>query len=158
MSRRPAPAAQCAVLLGMLGERIVARWLRETGHVVEESLDMFDSSKDLLCDGLPVEVKTQVPLISQDCFSVAVSQMPKIRAAHRVYWVSVPLASGLDELAGHVYEMDPADPLLKAHRWSTSAGREMVCFPRRQPALRHVYTLVDPDLLDQCRTLSTSVL
>ena len=158
MSRTPAPAAQRALLLGMLGERIVARWLRETGHVVEESLDMYDSRKDCLCDGLPVEVKTQVPLISQDSFSVGIRQMQKIRAVHRVYWVSVPLLSGADELAGHIYEMDPTDPLLKAHRWSTHDGSEMVCFPRRQAALRHVHTIDDPDLLNQLRTLSTSVL
>lgn len=44
-------------LLGILGEKIVAKYLRDKGHEVNESLYMFDSSKDMLVDGNCVEVK-----------------------------------------------------------------------------------------------------
>jgi hypothetical protein len=35
------------VLLGMLGEKIVAKHFRDNGHHVEESLNVFDSDKDI---------------------------------------------------------------------------------------------------------------
>jgi hypothetical protein len=146
------------ILLGLLGERIVARYLRSRGHAVEESLDMFDSEKDLLCDGNKVEVKTQVPIVVEDSFGVDPRQLPKLRESHRVYWVSVPLQKSSDELAGAVFEMDPSDPTLKAHRWRTHAGREMVCFPRRQTAIREVYRVTDPVILEHLQRLSSSYL
>jgi len=149
---------QSKILLGLLGERIVAHYLRSEGHQVEESLNMFDSEKDLLCDGFKVEVKTQVPIVIEDSFGVDVKQLPKIRAAHRVYWVSVPLQKNEDELAGAVFEMDPQHPDLKGHRWKTHSGREMVCFPRRQAALQEVYRVTDPAVLEQLKRLSTSYL
>ena len=36
------------ILLGLIGERIVAHYLRNMGHVVEESLNVFDMEKDMM--------------------------------------------------------------------------------------------------------------
>ena len=144
-------------MLGMIGERIVATQLRRQGFLVEESLNVFDSEKDMLVNDMPCEVKTQVPIMIEDSFGISPNQRNKILNAHRVYWISVPLKAE-DELAGCVFEMDPSDVNLKAHRWHTNDGREMICFPRRQSAMKQIFKIQDEDVLNQLRTLSTSYL
>lgn len=151
------PAAERKLLLGMIGERIVAHYLRKGGHEVEESLNVYDSEKDMLVNGLPCEVKTQVPIMIEDSFAVGIRQKAKIYSCHRIYFISVPHRAD-DELAGCIFEMDPRAPNLKAHRWSTNSGREMICFPRRQSALKLIYQIEDQGILEQLRTLSTSYL
>lgn len=151
------PAAERKLLLGMIGERIVAYYLRRGGHEVEESLNVYDSEKDMLVNGLPCEVKTQVPIMIEDSFAVGIRQKAKIHSCHRVYFISVPLRAD-DELGGCIFEMDPHDPNLKAHRWSTHSGREMICFPRRQTAMKMIHQITDGGILEQLRTLSTSYL
>lgn len=149
------PMAQ-KILLGMIGERIVAQALRKQGCVVEESLNFFDMDKDMLVDGKPCEVKTQVPFMIEDSFGVSPSQLPKIMKCHRVYFVTVPL-NRYDELAGCVFEMDPQAPF-KSHRRMIAGGKEVVCFPRRQDAMKQISRVTDPAILKQLRTLSTSYL
>jgi hypothetical protein len=145
------------VLLGMIGERIVASILRVKGHQVEESLNVFDSEKDMLVDGFPVEVKTQVPYMIEDSFAVLPSQLKKLTACHRVYWVCVPLKN-FDDLAGTIFEMDPKSENLKAHRVRRHDGAEVVCFPRRQSAMKLIGKVNDENILKQLRYLSTSYL
>ena len=144
-------------LLGMIGERIVASYLRKSGCDVEESLNVFDSEKDLLVDGYKCEVKTQVPIMIEDSFAISTRQRGKIMDSHRVYWISVPLKL-YDELAGCVFEMDPRDETLKGYRWTTHSGREAICFPRRQTAMKLLFKIEDSAILEQLRELSTSYL
>lgn len=146
------------ILLGMIGERIVASFLRKRGHEVEESLNVFDTEKDMLVDGKKVEVKTQVPIVVEDSFGITPSQMAKIKGSHRVYFVSVPLQRNEDDLEGTIFELDPSDPSIRAHRWSTHKGREMICFPRRQAAMKMIHHITDEKILEQLKMLSTSYL
>lgn len=145
------------ILLGLIGERIVAHYLRNMGHVVEESLNVFDTEKDMMVDGKPVEVKTQVPIIVEDSFGISPGQKTKIMNCHRVYFVSVP-TKRTDDLAGGIFEMDPSAEDLKAHRWQRIDGKTMICFPRRQPAMKFVAQITDQGILDQLRKLSLSYL
>jgi hypothetical protein len=144
------------ILLGVIGERIVSSFLRKQGHEVEESLNVFDTEKDMLVDGQKVEVKTQVPIIMEDSFGVTMNQKPKIMSSHRVYFISVPLPKNQDDLEGGIFEMNPKDPMLKAHRWRTFSGREMLCFPRRQTAMKLIHRIDDEKVLKQLKDLSTS--
>jgi len=142
----------------MIGERIVASYLRKCGHEVEESLNVFDTEKDMLVDGNKVEVKTQVPIVVEDSFGITPNQKAKVMGSHRVYFLSVPLHKTEDDLEGTIFEMDPLDPSLKAHKWLTHKGREMICFPRRQAAMKQVYRISDERILKQLKMLSTSYL
>lgn len=146
------------ILLGMIGERIVAAYLRSQGYCVEESLDVFDSEKDLLVDGKKVEVKTQAPIMVEDSFGISPRQKDKVMSSHKVYFVSVPLQRVADPLAGVIFEMDPQDPSLKIHKWHTIKGREVLCFPRRQAAMKQVHRITDEKILKQLTQLSTSYL
>lgn len=143
-------------LLGILGEKIVAKYLRDSGHNVNESLYMFDSCKDLDVDGERVEVKTQVPFLIFDSFAVSINQMNKIQNSHRVYWVSVPPTKINDVMGGFVFEMDPKIATSFMHRLKT--GREVMCFKRNQEGMKVVYQIKDQKLLKHLQELSTSYL
>jgi len=143
-------------LLGILGEKIVAKYLRDCGHSVNESLYMFDSTKDLDVDGEMVEVKTQVPFLIYDSFAVSINQMNKIQNSHRVYWVSVPPSKVNDVMSGFVFEMDPKVATSFMHRLKT--GREVMCFKRNQEGMKIVYQIKDQKLLKHLQELSTSYL
>ena len=143
-------------LLGVLGERIVAKYLRDNGHHVNESLYMFDSSKDLIVDGNLVEVKTQVPLLMHDSFAVNINQVNKIQNSHKVYWVSVPPSKVSDNLAGYVFEMDPK--IAVGYTLKLKTGREIICFKRNQNGMKIIYQIKDQNLLKHLQELSTSYL
>lgn len=143
-------------LLGMLGEKIVAKHLRDCGHSVNESLYMFDSDMDMTVDGKPIEVKTQVPLLMYDSFTVNTNQINKIQNSHRVYWVSVPPTKASDILSGTVFEMDPKIATSFLHKLNN--GREIICFRRNQEGMKIVYQIKDEKLINHLKELSTSYL
>lgn len=149
------PASQ-KILLGMIGERIVAQFLRSQGREVLESLNVFDSEKDMMVDGKPCEVKTQVPFMIEDSFALPVNQLKKVMGVHRLYFVCVPL-NRPDDLAGGIFEID-LNSEHKSHRRTVGGVKEVVCFPRRQPAMKKIAQINDPAILKQLRTLSTSYL
>lgn len=144
------------VLLGLTGERIVAHILREQGHTVIESLNPFDDTKDMLMDGLKVEVKTQVPIVLEDSFSFNRSQLEKIMRSYRTFFISVPpkRERNADDMAGGVFELDPSRPF-KMHKARINA-KELLCVPRRQEALTMIYQVQDEELLQTLQQLSTS--
>lgn len=144
------------VLLGILGEKIVAKHFRDSGHQVDESLDIFDSEKDMLIDGNKIEVKTNVPLIYYDSFSFSKSQYNKIINSHRVYWVSVPLQTQEDPYAGCIFEMDPKVATL--HTITFNSGKSTIGLRRNQNGMKVVYKIKDPLLLNHLKSLSTSYL
>lgn len=144
------------VLLGMLGEKIVAKHFRDSGHQVEESLNVFDSDKDMVIDGYNVEVKTNAPLIYYDSFSFKKGQYNKIMNAHRVYWVSVPLQTQEDQFAGCVFEMDPK--VAKLHTITFSSGQKAIGLCRQQEGMKIIHRIEDPNILKQLRELSSSYL
>lgn len=143
-------------LLGMLGERIIAKHLRGKGHTVTESLNVFDSEKDFDVDGYKVEVKTQVPFLIKDSFSISPNQLNKIQNSKYVYWVSVPPTKVNDTLSGYVFKMDPN--VAKFERYSLKNGKEMISFKRNQPGMEIVDKIKDSKLLEHLKELSTSYL
>lgn len=143
-------------LLGMLGERIIAKHLRERGHTVTESLNVFDSEKDLDVDGYKVEVKTQVPFIIKDSFSISRNQLNKIQNSKYVYWVSVPPTKVHDNLSGCIFKMDPNTA--KFERYRLNSGKEMIAYKRNQPGMEIVDQIDNTQLLNHMKELSTSYL
>jgi len=143
------------VMLGMVGEKIVAQYLRNQGHAVEESLDPFDSEKDMFMDGNKIEVKTQVPFMVEDSFAIHPSQLPKIHGNHKVYFVSVPPTKNFDPNGGWIYELTDTQNF-KCHRRTLSSGRETLCIPRNQTAMQKIMKIKDANLIKTLQDLSTS--
>lgn len=140
----------------MLGEKIVAKHFRDSGHQVEESLNVFDQDKDMIIDGNNVEVKTNAPLIYYDSFSFPKGQYNKIMNSYRVYWVSVPLQTQEDQFAGCIFEMDPK--VAKLHTITFNSGQTTIGLRRQQEGMKVIYRIKDPVLLKQLKELSSSYL
>jgi hypothetical protein len=142
------------VLLGMLGEKIVAKYFRDAGCVVDESLNIFDSEKDMIIDGNNVEVKTNAPLIYYDSFSIPNGQYNKIMNSHRVYWISVPLQTKEDQFAGCIFEMDPK--VAQLHNITFHTGNTITAIKRQQEGMKIIHKIEDKALLNHLKSLSTS--
>lgn len=140
----------------MLGEKIVAKHFRDSGHQVEESLNVFDQDKDMIIDGYNIEVKTNAPLIYYDSFSFPKGQYNKIMNSHRVYWVSVPLQTQEDPFVGCIFEMDPK--VAKLHTITFNSGKTTIGICRQQDGMKVIYKIEDPVLLKQLKELSSSYL
>lgn len=116
--------------LGLIGEKIVANLLNELDLVVNHSEDKYDSEKDFTVDGYKVEVKTQVPFLTKNAFSVRPNQLTKCRSVDVLYFVSVPIEGRFDKWAGWIFRADPKN--FETKKYVTKDGREMVLIPREQ--------------------------
>lgn len=90
--------------LGKTGERLVAEFFKQIGSVVEMSEDDYDSEKDMIVDGLNVEVKTQsiyrsfphngdkIPAftvdIHQECDKIKINQLSKCLNVDRLIFIA----------------------------------------------------------------------
>ena len=77
-------------LLGGVGEKIVANYMSKQGIIVEQSVDPYDSQKDMKINGKPLEVKTQVPFVYKKCFTLKKNQLNKCLNADYFVIVQAP--------------------------------------------------------------------
>lgn len=92
---------------GDLGERLVARYFRNLGFTVEESLDLFDRTKDLLVEGETCEVKTQQLWHTQKAFTVKYNQLNKCTDVDHLIFVETP--SKYNNMTVRLYEFSKSN-------------------------------------------------
>jgi aspartyl/asparaginyl-tRNA synthetase len=78
------------VKTGTLGEKLVAKYFRDIGHKVDESLDLYDRIKDMTIDDELCEVKTQQRWHSENAFSIGHNQLNKCKSVDRLIIVETP--------------------------------------------------------------------
>jgi hypothetical protein len=106
---------------GELGERIVAKYFRDQGCKVEESLNLFDSKKDMMIDGLTCEVKSQQPWHSENAFSIKPYQLKKCKSVDRLFFVETPSKYNQQT---KIYELDKENRIF--YKRNARDGREML--------------------------------
>lgn len=128
--------------LGRLGEQIVGNYYSQRNHSVVYPLDLFDSAKDVLVDKFKLEVKTMVPLISQDAFTFRVSQLQKCKNSDAVYFVSVPAIGKHHFSFGKVYAIK--SDLMRYSFYHKNFGERgsprMVKVPILQEGMKEIFT------------------
>ncbi len=77
-------------VLGDIGEKIVGNYMSRIGRTVEMSTDPFDSEKDMIVNGKPLEVKTQVPYCLEKSFTIRKNQLNKCLSADHFVIVQAP--------------------------------------------------------------------
>ena len=122
--------------LGLMGEKIIINYLSEEGHVVKHSVDKYDREKDLVVQDKKVEVKTQVPFLSENAFSFKPDQLRKCRNVDVLYFISVPAGRHHDKWAGWIFQVDPKSFVTRQR--NTKDGRSMILVDRNQPALKPI--------------------
>ena len=115
--------------LGDMGERIVANYLNEKGCKVKLSTDPYDSKKDMRVDGKTCEVKTQVPYVLKNGFTIKPNQLPKCLNADYFVIVQAP-CDYLDKAA--IWKIKKG---FKYRSIITKDGREMILIPWDQEAV-----------------------
>jgi hypothetical protein len=136
-------------MMGRAGETIIVNYCTAAGQKVTVSEDQYDSQKDMIIDGLKVEVKTQVPYIFKDAFSFKPNQLKKCKNADRVIFISVPSKEKPHHSDGKVYLIKSAE--MKYYPYKTKDGRDMIAVPIKQEAMDELFTLSDK----QCKLLQS---
>jgi hypothetical protein len=95
--------------LGKMGEICVGNWASTHGKVVIHSIDPFDRQKDLVIDGKKVEVKTQIPYIIENSFTISPYHLHKCRYVDELYFVALPSPNPRFSYDGQgwIYHVDP---------------------------------------------------
>lgn len=138
-------------LLGRLGEDIVANYYSQREKVVVRSVNQFDPNKDLLIEKYKIEVKTMVPLISEDAFTFRNSQLQKCKEVDLVYFVSVPAIARSHYSFGKVYRIR-SEKMKYQFYWKDFGPRgkaKMVKVPIQQEGMEYVFTCTE----EECKLL-----
>jgi hypothetical protein len=141
--------------LGKMGEICVGNWASTQGKVVIHAIDPYDSQKDLVIDGVSVEVKTQTPYINEMAFSIRPNQIRKCRAVDELYFVALPSPQARFFYEGQcwVYKVDPKAFI---HREIvTRGGKTMILVDIKQPAVVPVVE-ISPEDVDLMMRYSTA--
>lgn len=137
---------------GDLGERLVARYFRNRGLRVEESIDLFDRKKDMVVDEKHTcEVKTQQLWHKENAFTVKPGQIQKCRDVDLLIFVETPSKYNGNKVC--LYEFPKDKRQTRVLR--TADGRKMRLFGRENANL--LETITDPLVVEQFNryTLST---
>ena len=132
--------------MGLAGEKIVTNLLSSFGLKVEQSINKYDSEKDMLVDGYKVEVKTETPYALKNCFSFRPNQLKKCSTVDVLYVVSVPHPNPKYncEASGWIYRIDPKT--FKTFNYKTRYGTEMIGIKIDQEAVVKIKQMSDDEI------------
>lgn len=139
--------------MGIIGEKIIINYLSEQGCKINHSVNKFDAEKDFTADDKKIEVKTQVPFMKENSFSIREKQLVKCRSVDSLYFISVPTSQYEDKWAGWIFHADPKTFITKNKK--TRDGRTMVLIHREQEALTPIKRIDDSEI-KMLRSVSVS--
>mgnify|MGYP003704042901 FL=1 len=131
--------------LGLAGEKIIINYLSEQRRIVKQSIDKFDSQKDITVDGnLTVEVKTQQPYVKMNALTFRPNQLRKCRNVNELYFVTAKAQiSPSYKWNNCIFKVDPKNFVTKSY--TTSYGVDMVAIPIEQEAVQFVKKLSEEE-------------
>lgn len=130
--------------LGRIGEKIVANYMSRNGKIVQESIDPYDRTRDMMVDGNSVEVKTQVPFIIENSFSFKQNQLHKCRNVDILFFIAAPAPKHKYKWEGWLFAVEPKK--FKTKQRVTKDGRKMILIPIEQDAVKPIEKISDSDL------------
>jgi hypothetical protein len=135
---------------GELGEKLVAKYFRDQGVYVEESLDLFDRMKDMTVDDLICEVKTQQLWHKEQAFTIKSNQLKKCKEVDVLIFVETPSKYNNNKVS--IYEF-PKNKR-QTRMMETADGRVMHLFPKSNANL--LTTISDNIIIEQFSEYSAS--
>jgi len=106
---------------GALGEKLVAKYYRDQGFQVDESLDLYDRKKDMSIGELTCEVKTQQMFHVERAFSVNANQIAKCNAVDLLIFVETPSSNNGNKV--NIWKYLPENRITRIRK--TKDGRTM---------------------------------
>lgn len=132
-------------LLGRCGEKIISNMLSSEGMIIEESVDPFDSSKDMIAyyndSEYTIEVKTQVPFITKNSFTIRPNQLNKCISVDRLFYVAAPSLNQY-RYEGWIFLVNKT---FIHKKYKTKNGLDMILIPIDQDAVVPIKKVSDKD-------------
>lgn len=140
-----------AIALGAAGENLVQKALMEDGWKVTRSENTFDTEKDMVAikngKDILVEVKTQVPWVTQNAVTVKPDQIKKCLNVDCLVFVTIPPTGRPNYMyGGWMLKVDPKNMQYKMVE--AKGGRMMAVIPIDQPAVELWKKIPSRDLAD----------
>lgn len=143
--------------LGIIGEKIVRNFMTSTGFTITDSIDVYDSDKDFEAvkgdKKYTVEVKTQVPFVTKEAFTIKENQYRKCFSVDLLIFVCVPPNKPF-KYAGQIFAMNPKKA--KTEKYTTKDGRDMILIPIGQPAFKLIKKLEENEISLLLKSKSTN--
>jgi hypothetical protein len=151
---RKRPVDKCSTL-GDIGEWLVEQYHFDNDMTYKKSDNPWDSEKDGINDNGKVEIKTQVPFIFRDSFTIRPNQLEKVTNADTVYFVTAPTDRPYRNECC-IYECkNPKD--LIWNEYTTKDRRTMLLARRGQECLNIVQRFDNmKDVVDKMKEVSSS--
>ena len=138
---------QTIEILGRIGEKIVANYFSQRGCKVIESINHFDSEKDMLIDDKKIEVKTQQPFVKLNSLTFRKNQLRKCKNVDKLFVVTVPPVMRTSyKWGGWILEIDPKT--FKYTNYTTKVGTQMICINIEQEAVKPLYKLTTEEVVE----------
>jgi hypothetical protein len=131
--------------LGQVGEIIVMNHFSKKGSVVEASINPYDRQKDMIIDDKKIEVKTQVPFVNKNAFTIRENQLKKCLEVDELFFISVPNKQKEHHSSGKVYIANPKT--LQYKNYQTRDGRKMILIPIEQESVKEVFTMSEEECM-----------
>lgn len=143
MAKKETESTQAHV--GRIGEIIFGNYMTSQGKLVNHATNPYDPKKDMVIDGKVYEVKTQVPFVTENAFTIREHQLKKCREADYVVFVSIPNCERHHWSSGRVYMVEGSK--MKTRTRKMRDGRKMILIGIDQ--LQELFIVPD----DDCQTL-----
>lgn len=136
------------VVVGKEGETVVAEYFRGIDREVLTH-DWYDTEKDLTIDGKRIEVKSQVPYVNENAFTLKKvdsrgkpsNDWPKCTQADYTVFVSIPNKRRPHKSENKIFIIKGSDLLLNYREKRTSDGRVMYLIPIYQKNMHYLCDL-----------------
>ena len=124
------------IQLGLAGEKIVTNFFSKKGFNVEISIDPYDNQKDMKVNDKTVEVKTQVPFIFKNAFTIKDNhQLKKCKNADALVFVQAPCSKS--DKAG-IFQIDKG---FEYSKYKNKKKNKMILVPMNQLAVRQLASI-----------------
>lgn len=135
---------------GLLGEKIVAKYYRDQGMKVDESLDLYDRKKDMTIDSETCEIKTQQLWYKENSFTVKENQIKKCSEVDKLIFVETPSKFNNFKVSIYEYPKNKRQTKVKL----TSDNRKMHLYNKDNGIL--LTTITDDVIINQFKRYSVS--
>lgn len=141
------------VNLGQVGEKLVRNYLASQGAMIIDSVNPYDREKDFIADGKRIEIKTQIPFVTQNAITFVPKQAKKLLNADRVFFVVVP-SDQHHEYNGTILEIDMKKANIIDRQLRNGDLKHMIKLD--DPAVTMVHRITDQKELNLLTGYSTS--
>jgi hypothetical protein len=155
--------------LGEIGEKIIRNMFSRQGLIVEDSLDVYDKTKDMvvyskdydevsftfIINKKTIEVKVCTPYVKKKAVTIRKKQLEKCQKVDDLYFVTIPHKIFKYEYSGWILKIDPKSfeysEYPQPDKKEPSGVREMIAIEIEQPAVTLIRPLEHEELSEMTK-------